>query len=338
MPRLPDMARWPLRPRLPHFASAGSGRRSCGPDPALPLGRVLYRSLTLLRRTAGHGGNPPPRANASGAPFPPSATMSRKDEEKVDAPTIEDSGCAGRWQRTAELFLDRLRTRWPAVAGGRASAPVAAAGSRHGRDVGAEELFILDLQDGGQVPPPRPMPRPDAGGASRPNLRLTFDRAGATCSFEHASTCCAQAHAHGGNPPPHQERPHGRPPPSASLSSRNEQRVNAGRHAAGRPAGLGSFTVGAPDGGQDVRLGAERGRSGAVPPGRGPVPRQRRRMMALCAGRCRQRRRPRAGSPQQGRKEGSAAGRHSFPLALDGSGQGRGRLRSPVPGGGPWRA
>jgi hypothetical protein len=71
-----------MAPRITLDESPGRG-----PDAVCAAGtapRALYRSLIFLRQPRGHGGNPPPRRDAPHDPLPPSASLSRNDQEKVN--------------------------------------------------------------------------------------------------------------------------------------------------------------------------------------------------------------------------------------------------------------
>jgi hypothetical protein len=75
--------------RLP--SPGGAARRHCrrrSPPAATGSGSgSLQRSSTFRRQARGHGRNPPPRQGLWRGHPPPSPTLSKRDEEKVTAPT-----------------------------------------------------------------------------------------------------------------------------------------------------------------------------------------------------------------------------------------------------------
>jgi hypothetical protein len=162
-------------------------------------GRRLYPSLTFAQPLHAHGGSPPPPPEGMGGPCPPSASLSREDEERVN-------GAPGH-----PPLRSPATRHIPAVPG---AVTLSCAGKGEGSQ-GASRAALLLPEAGltARIGPRSRGPAPVlAGGCGRRLLpSLTF---------------AWQAHAQGGNPPPRPKRLRGPSPPSAILSRTCEEEVN----------------------------------------------------------------------------------------------------------------
>jgi hypothetical protein len=180
---------------------AGIGPRSRRPAPVLVggCGRRLHPSLTFARHLHAHGESPPPPPEGMGGPCPPSASLSREDEERVN-------GAPGH-----PPLRSPATRHIPAVPG---AVTLSCAGKGEGSQ-GASRAALLLPEAGltARIGPRSRGPAPVlAGGCGRRLLpSLTF---------------AGQAHAQGGNPPPRPKRLRGPSPPSAILSRTCEEEVN----------------------------------------------------------------------------------------------------------------
>jgi hypothetical protein len=179
----------------------GAAARPAFPDHDRHPGNELHDLLTLWREAERHGGNPPPRRERPRRPSPPSTSLSSKGEERVD-------GRAGGPAADAAGGGPLIRSPAPNL-------PLRLVGRR-----------AIDLPDRISSAPSLDV--------QAPRLPIALgDR------LHHCLTLRRQAERHGGNPPPRRERPRRPFPPSASLSSKGEARVNgrAGGPAADAAAG-----------------------------------------------------------------------------------------------------
>jgi hypothetical protein len=207
----------------------------------------IHTSLTTCPDVGAHGGNPPPRHEGASRPLPPSAGLSSQGKENVNGLICPRADRRSRSPQSSDRINNialavpaahtASRSAWlvagQAVQRKEAGSPHRYAASRSARLVTAQAVqrkeagspHCYAASRSARVVAAQAVRRKEAGPPGRPACVSRPDRIQGR--LHRSLPLSWQGCDHGGSPPPAQKGMRGPPPPSATLASEGEGRVNS---------------------------------------------------------------------------------------------------------------